>query len=474
MIRIRTLIRPALLAVVVGLGTGAAADSQVPFDPSVCSTASSMQSEAAAAQPLPPSLPPAPVWSEPTLLKAYLNWDYWNLDTEAVRDSTGLLHFGNRLWEYGNRTEHHDRFVLNPDGDLVETHLDWEGIGGFPVFTDGSGKHQIGKPAGATQYCGVVDSENNIYIFNTSMETTGWELHYTKLDPAGNTLINWCVITTGADCWNWYLQPVVQSDDTLIATWIRDTADICAITSTDHGVTWSDIQVLLPSASAGEQAVAVKTLVGSDDALHFVWRSRNWSTNVEGAWYAKARSDLSIAVDETRIRTGPTNYPYTSIDARDGIHITFAPTYDVSTTMYYKRVRGDLDLGGASATDAMLTGIPETLFYSGTDKVHYPMNLVDEFGAVHVAYEEGTYGRFTDKDLKYLRICGELGDLDCNETVDLADHARAHACLAGPGITALPADCDPSDFDNADVDNDGDVDLYDWAEFQAAFSGSND
>ncbi len=58
------------------------------------------------------------------------------------------------------------------------------------------------------------------------------------------------------------------------------------------------------------------------------------------------------------------------------------------------------------------------------------------------------------------------GDLTGDDRVDLDDHGRFVGCLAGPGTAAIGAcQC-------ADLDEDDDVDLEDFAGFQVAFEGS--
>lgn len=407
--------------------------------------------------------------SAPWLLKQYPAFDYWNLDTGAVRDSVGLMHFAVRLWQYNNYTLDFDRFVVNPAGQVVETWLNWRGVGNLPVFTDTNGRHNFPRPCGATQQFGVVDSANNIHVFNTSAQPTGWEVHYTKLDAHGATVIPWAVLTTGADCWNWYLQPVITSDDRIIVTWVRSTQDICAIESTNLGDDWTDIMVLVPNAG-GAQASAIKTVLGADDSLHFVWRTLNWSTYVERLWYAKMRPDYTLAIDQTIVHEGPVWYAYVSMDDQDSLHVTFGLSYELTTDMYYTRLRGDLDLGGASGTDALLTALPERMFLADPRTAHYPVNLVDENGAVHVIYEVGDYGCLTDKDLYYVALCTLDGDLDCDEAVDFDDFDHVDNVLGGPD-NPRPAGSDPTDFAKVDRDDDGDADLVDFAAFQPLCGG---
>ncbi|HNQ23036.1 MAG TPA: dockerin type I repeat-containing protein [Phycisphaerae bacterium] len=457
------------LAVTVGVGLIVltfAASWAAAADPNTTSTGDLRAATAGTGPTIP--APAATRRGEAVLLGTYPEFDYWNLDTGAVRDSAGLLHFSVRLWEYNHSTPNYDRYVINPAGQVVQTWLDWYGLGGVPAFTDGNGHNLFVRPSSTSQYFGVTDQAENIHVFNTSAQPTGWEVHYSKLNPQGNTVIPWTVVTTGADCWNWYVQPMVNHANQIIVTWIRDTLDICAIVSDDGGASWSDIRVLFPNAGV-DQAATVKTLVAADDALHFVWRTLNWTTYVERLWYAKTRADWSVAVDETMFYEGTGAwYPYASLDDQGSVHVTFAPTYDVATDIYYTRLHGDLDLNGAPATDALLTALPERVVHRDPDYAHYPMNLVDAYGTVHVVYEGGDYGRLTDKNLYYFAICSLDGDVNCDEFVDLNDFCIFMQMLVGPGAPA-PAGVDPTDFANADLDHDGDVDLADVAAFQNAF-----
>lgn len=60
-------------------------------------------------------------------------------------------------------------------------------------------------------------------------------------------------------------------------------------------------------------------------------------------------------------------------------------------------------------------------------------------------------------------------DLDCD--VDLADLTLFAECLSGPGDVTIPSECHPDHFASADLDDDDDVDLGDFAGFNANFTG---
>ncbi len=65
-----------------------------------------------------------------------------------------------------------------------------------------------------------------------------------------------------------------------------------------------------------------------------------------------------------------------------------------------------------------------------------------------------------------------MADFDHDADVDIDDFNNFGTCMAGPDVTTPPIGCDPADFDHADRNGDGDVDLGDLAAFQTAFTGT--
>jgi len=66
-----------------------------------------------------------------------------------------------------------------------------------------------------------------------------------------------------------------------------------------------------------------------------------------------------------------------------------------------------------------------------------------------------------------------VGDFDGDRDVDLADYLIFSMCMPGPNDPIAPVDCDITDFLAADLEQDFDVDLSDFADFQNAFTGSH-
>jgi hypothetical protein len=58
--------------------------------------------------------------------------------------------------------------------------------------------------------------------------------------------------------------------------------------------------------------------------------------------------------------------------------------------------------------------------------------------------------------------------MDGDSDVDLSDFAFFQACFNGPNRPSPLAECEPSD-----LDDDADVDLSDFSRFQACFNGPN-
>lgn len=126
-----------------------------------------------------------------------------------------------------------------------------------------------------------------------------------------------------------------------------------------------------------------------------------------------------------------------------------------STVFFVDSIDNDLS-GQDACTEALYVG--ELIPRAGSNvtidncRVYYD-TLADEGGTVTLA----GCGEL-------LRNCAEGLDEDCD--VDLDDHDVFMTCFAGPGISATGG------CEFADYDQDGDVDLKDFAAVQVAFTGT--
>jgi len=66
-------------------------------------------------------------------------------------------------------------------------------------------------------------------------------------------------------------------------------------------------------------------------------------------------------------------------------------------------------------------------------------------------------------DVLLLSECANKGDLDGSGAINFADFQQFKNCLAGPGVVTAPG-CNCADFND-----DGRVDLFDFAEFQVVY-----
>ena len=66
----------------------------------------------------------------------------------------------------------------------------------------------------------------------------------------------------------------------------------------------------------------------------------------------------------------------------------------------------------------------------------------------------------------YVEIIYPGGDINKDRIVDLDDYGLFASCMAGPDQTAVPPACDPAHFTASDFDEDGDVDMSDFSDFQ--------
>jgi len=83
------------------------------------------------------------------------------------------------------------------------------------------------------------------------------------------------------------------------------------------------------------------------------------------------------------------------------------------------------------------------------------------------------WGRFENRDRAYLMTptyIPRLGDFNHDGFVDLLDYDIFTSCLGGPDEIEAPERCDEADFQRADFDSGGSVDLRDFARMQESMA----
>lgn len=107
---------------------------------------------------------------------------------------------------------------------------------------------------------------------------------------------------------------------------------------------------------------------------------------------------------------------------------------------------------------------PTTFAFDMAVEPNTPYDYYDLVFAVAGKRADGS-GLFYAAEHLYLQTVTKPGDLDEDGDVDLADFATWNSCLTGPGVVPDPG-CEA-----ADLDGDNDVDAADFAAFQEAFTG---
>jgi hypothetical protein len=114
-------------------------------------------------------------------------------------------------------------------------------------------------------------------------------------------------------------------------------------------------------------------------------------------------------------------------------------------------------------------GSGPTLFVFDLDvDITTPYDYYDLVFAVAGRRADGTL--FCGEEHFYCQAVTIPGDLDQDRDVDLTDFTQFEACISGPDNTTAPAGCAPQTFQDADLDGDGDVDAVDFTQFARRFT----
>jgi hypothetical protein len=121
---------------------------------------------------------------------------------------------------------------------------------------------------------------------------------------------------------------------------------------------------------------------------------------------------------------------YDMVSDEAGAKVAYAATFNGGQDIYYLRIAIDCNENGIHDGDDLATGTSQDVNNNA---------IPDE--------------------------CEGLSDLNEDGVVDLDDFAMFKYCLAGPDFTFLPTGCSEQEFAATDLDDDNDVDAFDFAVF---------
>jgi plastocyanin len=159
------------------------------------------------------------------------------------------------------------------------------------------------------------------------------------------------------------------------------------------------------------------------------------------------------------------------------IDMSFSPPdlkIDLGDTVHWVWVFGfhNVESGIVVGFDA----IPDGRFRSGDPDFDLTFDLVvdraflDAYPAPNAVYPYYCVVHGPDGMVGSIRVTVP-GDFNGDLNVDLEDYAQLADCLGGPDQTIPPTGCPALEFNRVEMDDDGDVDLRDFAAFQRAFGG---
>ena len=171
--------------------------------------------------------------------------------------------------------------------------------------------------------------------------------------------------------------------------------------------------------------------------------------------------------------------PWLDFTATTGVELRFWRWLGVESAHFdHAKLQVSNDPFGGVWTTLWENGVESMWDTEWTEMVFDLSAVADDQSAVSVRWVMGltdgtnTYCGWNIDDVEIWGLAPVPipGDLDGDGDVDLGDYARFEACLGGPTVTDPPSGCNATDFINADLDQDTDVDLSDFAVFEAAFA----
>jgi hypothetical protein len=248
------------------------------------------------------------------------------------------------------------------------------------------------------------------------------------------------------------------------------------------------------AASARDLTAAVDSqdqLVVAYFGDHDSYESVTVATRAEGGWFVRSRdvSDLGGLSAYSGIAL--------AFDSVDAPHVAFVTPQDELVILRFNllNVTSQVAVSGmpmrigphAMAIDAanririaLLNPLAGSLYLADND-VGWSTNLVDTVSAdaapsLALDSQDHWVIAYADSAAQVVKVAGPTvppdspGDFDCDGDVDLDDYNVVADCLAGPDVPTPPVGCSPEQFSQADLEADNDVDLADFAGFQAVFT----
>lgn len=337
-------------------------------------------------------------WSAEKEIWSVTNFDYWWLNTRMSKDDENNIYAAVKLYEYSNPSNNFDLFVLENNGDIGEQFLDWNGPGNNPLIVNNPDPNiYLERPTLDRE--GVVDSENNTYVFYNN---GGSNIIFTKLDAEGSLLINNLTIITGANAWTNSIRTDVAPDGRIYIVWSDDMHEIMYSYSDDGGDTdtWSTPASICYNAT--HQLNKPQICCGSNGNVHVIWQHWTGSSNLLS--YMKLLPDGTVSIDESFL-TPASNQVWAAImdiDEENNLHIVWAKSSQQVTSAYYTKINGNLDGGGQPVSDEDLSIVQEEAFLV-SQEIRYPKCAVDNYHNVHAIYERGEYGCNHPKAVYYMK-----------------------------------------------------------------------
>ncbi|MGB9625675.1 MAG: S8 family serine peptidase, partial [Phycisphaerae bacterium] len=216
-------------------------------------------------------------------------------------------------------------------------------------------------------------------------------------------------------------------------------------TGTDLGYQWRKDGSNIPGATSPTYTIATVT---AGDA-------GSYDCLITGSCPPAAVSDPAVLVvpAATTITEQPAGRA-----ACEGNTATFTVSAVGDGTILYHWQRNGVDLGETGHYSGVMTPTLTIVNVGGADAASYRCRVTGGCGTV-----------VSDAAVLTVRgSCLTVTDLDGDGDVDLNDFARFQACFNGPNRSPTALCAAPADFDN-----DADVDLSDFAVFQSCFNGPN-